>query len=71
MNWLIIFLIRKRLGLRKNQRFRFQNQKSATEYYWFTSEAVMKKLDNGRVIQSSVSLNWLLSDDCVIVTDVA
>jgi hypothetical protein len=71
MKWLILFLTRKRLGLRKNQSFRFKNQKSATEYYWFTSDAVMKMCYDGEVKPSSVSLNWLLSGDCVIVTDVA
>lgn len=70
MRWLIILLIRMKLGLRKNQRFRFPNQKSATEYYWFTSEAVMKKLASGRIQESSVSLNWLLSGDCVVDTNV-
>ena len=70
MRRLIVFLIRKRLRLRKYQRFRFKNQKSATEYYWFTSDAVMKMLANGRIQQSSVSLNWLLSGDCVIDTNV-
>lgn len=70
MRRLIIFLIRKKLRLRKYQRFRFQNQKSATEYYWITSDAVMKKLNCGRIMQSSVSLNWLLSSDCIIDTNV-
>ena len=70
MRWLIILLIRKKLGLRKYQRFRFKNQKSTTDYYFFTREHVMKARDNGCFYTSSVSLNWLLSSDCVIDTNV-
>lgn len=70
MRRLIIFLVRKRLGLCKYQRFRFPNQKSVTECYWFTEAAVMKKLASGRIQESSVSLNWLLSDECVVDTNI-
>lgn len=70
MRRLIIFLIRKKLRLRKYQRFRFTNQRSDTESYFFTSEHVMKTLADGGIVCSSVSLNWLLSSDCIIDTNV-
>lgn len=69
MKRLIIFLIRKRLGLKKNQMFRFSNQKSATDAYCFTDDCVMKYTNHGDHYEkhpSSVSLNWLLSDFCMI-----
>lgn len=61
---LIIFLVRKRLGLKKYQHFTFDNQKSNATYF-FCDICVMK--DTGKTLQpSSVSLNWLLSDNCKI-----
>lgn len=65
MKRLIIFLIRKRLGMAKSTPFIFANQKSIS-YYWFEPTRLMK-YENGRVAQSNVSLNWLLSDDCSII----
>lgn len=69
MRRLIIFLIRKRLRLRKYQRFRFDNQKSPTDCYYFTRNHLMKETARGYIRGSSVSLNWLLSDDCYITAD--
>lgn len=66
---LIIFLIRKKLGLKKGQMFRFTNQKSTTDLYCFTDKEVMKYVnccDHYEKRPSSVSLNWLLSDYCMI-----
>lgn len=62
---LIIFLVRKRLGLKKNQPFRFCNQSGLAVYY-FTSTEVIKAKANGQTQKSNVSLNWLLSDECKI-----
>lgn len=64
MQRLIIFLIRKRLGLRKLERFRFDNQK-ADAVYWFTEDGLLK-CQNGYITMSGVSLNWLLNDDCTV-----
>lgn len=61
---LIIFLVRKKLGLRKYQVFTFDNQKTDA-VYWFTSRSVVKAL-YGVITDSSVSLNWLLNDECKI-----
>lgn len=67
---LIIFLIRKRLRLRKYQRFRFENQKSPTDCYFFTGDNLMKVSAGGYMRGASVSLNWLLDPECNITRDV-
>jgi hypothetical protein len=64
MKKLVIFLIRKKLGLRLCEKFQFIGQKSDA-VYWFTKEKVLKYF-NGYVTPSNVSLNWLLDDDCII-----
>ena len=64
MRRFVIFLIRKRLGLKKYEKFRFVNQKSDAVYY-FTESAVMKRW-RGNTMESGVSINWLLDDECVI-----
>lgn len=64
MNKLIIFLIRKKLGLKKGEYFQFDNQKS-TDIYWFTDEALMKD-EKGIVQKSNTSMNWLLDKECLI-----
>lgn len=66
---LIIFLIRMRLGLKKYQDFRFDNQKSKTDSYYFDNESLMKiefREDGAHIRESSVSLNWLLNEKCRI-----
>lgn len=66
---IVIFLIRIKLGLKKNQKFQFANQKSAMDVYYFTDTHIMKVEFQGRnktVKPSSVSLTWLLSDECEI-----
>lgn len=83
MKRLIIFLIRKRLGLKKYERFKFNNQKSRFDEYFFTDAELMKyepkfvsyndakwEIEQGVYSQckpSNCSLNWLLSDECIIV----
>lgn len=66
MNRLILFLIRKKLHLKKYQRFRFDNQKSTYDSYYFTSFGILKLDKQKGITYSNVSLNWLLNDDCVI-----
>ena len=62
---LVMFLIRTKLGLKKYEQFQFANQKSNAVYY-FADDQVVKvwRSDAG---PSSVSLNYLLSDECEIV----
>ena len=70
MRRLIIFLIRNRLGLDVGQAFRFANQKSDKNYYFFTKDKLIKMLWIGSSyypVPSNCSLNWLLDDDCEIV----
>ena len=64
MKKLVIFIIRMRLGLKLYEQFQFANQKSNATYY-FAPDAVMKTW-RGRVEKSSVSLNWLMDDECEI-----
>ena len=63
---LIIFLIRRRLKLKKFQAFQFENQLSKDTYYWF-SDTTLRKYHNGALCDSGVSLNWLLSNECKII----
>lgn len=69
---IILFLIRNRLKLKKGEMFQFEGQKSAYDYYYFTSMRLMKAIRNFRypepfVRPSNVSLNWLLDDRCKII----
>lgn len=64
MNRFIIYLIRKKLGLKKYEDFKFIGQKTDAMYY-FTECAVMKRW-RGQTMLSGVSVNWLLDKDCEI-----
>jgi len=64
MRRFIIFLVRKKLGLKKYEDFRFRNQKSEA-FYFFTDRELIKE-ENGYRCSAGVSLNWLLSDECEI-----
>lgn len=66
MKQLIVFLVRRRLGLKKHEVFTFAGQKSNALYY-FTEDDVMK-MYNGTTEPSSVSLHWLLNCDSDIVS---
>lgn len=65
MKKFIVYLIRKRLGLKTYETFRFVGQKVDAVYY-FTDDAVMKVWCGGGIEKSGVSLNWLLDDECEI-----
>jgi hypothetical protein len=67
MKRLIIFLVRKRLGLKQREGFRFTNQKSKANYYWFENGHLWKAdVDDRKYYESHVSLNYILSDECHI-----
>lgn len=69
MKKLILYLIRKRLGLKKLEGFYFKGQKS-NNYYFFTDDALIKIWRNsGHTEKSHVSLNYLLSDEVVIIKE--
>lgn len=67
MRRFVIFLIRKKLGVKKYERFRFATQKENSTYY-FTEVGIMKE-NSGRTFMSGVSINWLLDDACKIVVE--
>ena len=67
MKKVILFLVRKRLGLRKYEWFRFINQKS-TAMYRFDNDGIAKYW-GGVEERSNVSLNWLLDEDCKIIRE--
>ena len=64
MKRLILFLIRRYMGLTKFEPFQFENQKSNASYY--LSGDVNEKECRGNITKSKVSLNWLLNADCKI-----
>lgn len=64
MKRLVLYLIRKRLGVKKYESFRFEGQKSNAVYY-FTEAGVMKNW-RGVIEPSNVSINWLLNDECKV-----
>lgn len=68
MKRIIIFLIRRRLGLKKYEFFQFDNQKSNATYYFSENSVIKQERMNNvtHVRPSSVSLNWLLDDSCTI-----
>ena len=61
---IVMYLVRKKLGLSKYQHFRFTNQKTDALYVFGDSQVM--KICNGKMDPSGVSLNWLLDDNCVI-----
>lgn len=64
MKRLIVFLIRKRLGLKKYQPFKFTNQKDDCVYF-FADDRLLKRVfyPKVRVKRSNVSLNWIERDN--------
>ena len=68
MKKFILWLIRKKLGLKKHETFRFANQVSSDVYY-FGDDIIVKMVHgNPRLAtRAGVSLNWLLDDECEIV----
>ena len=68
---LVLFLVRKKLGLKKYEEFRFANQKSDSDFYFIDEDGVWKcrpQNDKSRSYRlSGVSLNYLLSGECEVV----
>lgn len=62
MRRFVIFLIRKKMGLKKYEMFKFVGQKTDAVYY-FTESSIMKRW-RGQTTLSGVSVNWLLDDEC-------
>ena len=69
MKKLIVYLVRKHLGLKKYEYFRFSNQKS-NAVYWFADTQILKTTSFGSnqvITLSNVSLNWLLDENCEVI----
>lgn len=66
MRKLILFLIRRKLGLKKYEHFRFKNQRSKTDTYYFGETVLWKRIVGQIDRPSSVSLNWVLGEECEI-----
>lgn len=68
LNKLILFLIRKKLHLKKFQLFYFNNQVNKNNRYFFNDYRIVKitfHKEYGRITQNShLSLNFLLSKEC-------
>lgn len=64
INRIILFLIRRKLGIKKFQEFQFSNQK--TDAVYFFGHAGIKKRWQNKEVASSVSLKWILDDNCEI-----
>lgn len=70
MKRLIIFLLRKKLGVKKYDDFFFTNQKSPNDRYYFIDTGLMKYDSNEKALRkANVSLNWLLDNECAVVVD--
>lgn len=72
MRRLIMFLIRRKLGLKKGERFQFANQASKQDRYYFTSTHLLKECYDARKGHywerwANLKLNYILSDQCKIV----
>lgn len=65
MKRIIWFLIRRKLGIKKYQKFIFTNQLSENTSYMISSDKIFKVQGN-RLKHSDVSINWILSDECEI-----
>lgn len=66
MRRFILFLIRKRLGVKKYEHFRFNNQRSKTDTYYFGETCLWKRTFGEIDMKSNVSLNWILDEGCEI-----
>lgn len=64
MNKLILFLLRKKLGLKKNQLFYFINQRYKSHRYYFDSSGIKKITARGTIL-SNLRINYLISDKCL------
>lgn len=62
MDKLVLFLIRKRLGVKEGQKFYFRNQKDKQDRYAFEGKRLVKYPSFGRKRNSSISLNWIISN---------
>lgn len=63
---MIVWLIRKKLKLKKKQQFYFKNQANKTDRYRFINNKLMKDIymnDNVYSVMSQINLNFFLGED--------
>lgn len=65
INRIVLFLIRRKLGIKKFQEFQFANQK--TDAIYFFGHTGINKRWKGEEVPSNVSLKWILNDKCEII----
>lgn len=81
LNRASIYLLRTKFGLKKFQPFRFENQKSEHDFYYFTNWGI-KKCEitvntvsesqkifaniTTKIVDSDVGFEWLINRDCKI-----
>lgn len=63
LNKLILFLIRRKLHLKKYQYFYFKNQANKLDRYYFYDDCIVK-ISPYELVRSNLSLNFLLSNEC-------
>lgn len=72
LNRASIYLLRKKFGLKKFQPFRFENQKSEHDFYYFTNWGIKKceftadTVITAKIVDSDVGFDWLINRDCRI-----
>lgn len=77
LNRASIYLLRKKFGLKKFQPFRFENQKSEHDFYYFTNWGIKKcefTVDTvsesqkifAKIVDSDLGFDWLINRDCRI-----
>lgn len=70
MTKFILFLLRIKLGVKKNERFQFDNQKNKANYYYISDNKLQKIMCRKDMVmerRANVSINWLLDSECKIV----
>lgn len=67
---IVLFLVRKKLRVKRNDEFYFNNQKNKKDRYYFTKDHIYH-IDTkaGTIEPSSVSLTWLLDEACGITVE--
>ncbi len=67
MKRIILFLIRRKLGVKKCELFYFKNQKSYLDRYYISSKEIIKisaiRNHDYFVKRSNISVNWILSGE--------
>lgn len=70
---LILFLIQKKLGVKKFEQFQYTNQQDTEIWYYIGRSRIVKVYPDPEIEgytregYSNVSINWLLDDRCKII----